>query len=86
MKRLHIAFLTLGIASALCLPVQATAKTRKMPKTIAIEALCNDPELAAMVVDRMCGNPKVRAAIAKELKGHPAFAADFASQNPGGGG
>ena len=87
MKRLQISLLVLGLASALCLPVEGAtkAKPRKLPKTINVEQLCNDPELAAMVVDRMCGNPKVRTAIAKELKQHPSFAEEFAKQNPGGG-
>ena len=86
MKKFLFPILAVGVASAMFTPTPVQAKTKTVPKTINVHALCNDPEMAAAVVGQMCANPKVRLAIAKELKQHPDFVSDFASQNPSGGG
>jgi len=85
MKRLGFPIVALAMAAAMFTAAPAEAGT-KVPKTINVHKLCNDPDMAAAVVGQMCANPKVRLAIAKELRQHPDFAKDYASQNPSGGG
>src|SRR5215471_17103518 len=85
MKRLGFPIVALAIAAAMFTAAPAEAAT-KVPKTINVHKLCNDPDMAAAVVGQMCANPKVRLAIAKELSQHKDFVNDFAAQHPSGGG
>jgi hypothetical protein len=86
MKKFVFPLLAVGLASAMFTASPVEAKTKTVPKTINTHALCNDPEMAALVVGQMCANPAVRLAIAKELSQHKDFATDFAAQHPSGGG
>ena len=89
MKLLKTSLLALAVACAFITstPVIA-AEMKKMPKMVSTDQVCNDPEMACMMVEKMMKNPKVRAAVVKQLSKDKTFTNELqlqmASEGKGG--